>query len=295
MQKSKENLVPIPTEGAIGGSLKAGVQVLLRRLGIYNRLKSSYLYDLYWGLADRRLIENRRKEVDFYKRTLSDFKKGDVIFDIGANIGQKTSIFLRLGAKVVAVEPDPQNQEVLRQSFLGYRLVKRPVVIIGKAISAQTGSQIMWIDEPGSAKNTLSPKWVETLRTDVSRFGKSLDFGQIREVETTTLEDLIRSYGLPFYVKIDVEGHEASVLSGLQTAVRFVSFEVNLPQFKPEALECIKHLERVATGGEFNYVPDCLGGLALESWVPKQKFVDVLNSCEESCVEVFWRAPAAHS
>jgi FkbM family methyltransferase len=295
MQKSKANLIPTLTEGAIGGSLKARAQILLRRLGIYHRLKSSYLYDLYWRMADRRLIENRRREVEFYKRTLSNFKRGDVIFDIGANIGQKTDIFLRLGAKVVAVEPDPQNQEVLRQSFLGYRLLKIPVVIVGKAISAKTGSQIMWIDEPGSAKNTLSPKWVETLRTDVSRFGKSLDFGQIREVETTTLEDLIQSHGLPFYVKIDVEGHEVSVLSGLQTAVRFVSFEVNLPQFKLEALECIKHLERVATGGDFNYAPDCLRGLALESWVPKQKFVDVVNSCEESCIEVFWRAPAAQS
>jgi FkbM family methyltransferase len=293
MQESKQNAVPTLTDGRTASSFKAGAQLLLQRLGIYHRLKSSYLYDLYWGIADRELIENRRKEVDFYQGTLTGFKKGDLIFDVGANIGQKTDIFLRLGAKVVAVEPDPLNQEVLQQSFLSYRLARKPVVIIGKAVSSETGSQKMWIDEPGSAKNTLSTKWVETLRTDTTRFGKNLDFGEVREVATTTLEELIRSHGVPFYVKIDVEGHEVSVIKGLQTAVRFVSFEANLPQFKPEALECVDLLERIAGGGDFNYAPDCLRGLALPSWVRKQQFVDILNSCEESCIEVFWQRPAS--
>ena len=270
--------------------MKARAQVLLRRLGIYHRLKSSYLYDLYWAMADSRLIENRRREVEFYQRTLTEFKKGDLIFDIGANVGQKTDVFLRLGAKVVAAEADPVNQEVLQQRFLAFRLWKKPVAIIGKAVSAEAGSQILWIDEPGSAKNTLSPKWVETLRSDASRFGKRLQFAEVREVETTTLEELIGSYGLPFYVKIDVEGHEVSVLRGLRTAVRFVSFEVNLPEFKPEALECIDHLEQVAGGGFFNYASDCFSGLAYESWMSKHKFLDALNNCKENCIEVFWRA-----
>jgi FkbM family methyltransferase len=295
MPKSKEKAAPTPVERTVGDSLKMRTQLFLRRLGVYHRLKSSYLYDLYWGFADRKLIENRRKEVEFYRRTLTELKKGDVIFDIGANAGQKTDIFLRLGAKVVAVEPDALNQEVLRQSFLGYRLLKKPVVVVGKAVSDESGSQIMWIDEPGSAMNTLSPKWVEELRTDASRFGKRLDFEQAREVETTTLEELIKSYGLPFYVKIDVEGCEESVLRGLQTAVRFVSFEVNLPEFKAEALGCIDHLERIAGGGYFNYTSDCLCGLMLESWMAKNKFMDVLHHCQESCIEVFWRAPTVQS
>jgi FkbM family methyltransferase len=295
MQKTKAKPGPTSVEKIAKNSLKTRIQLLLGRLGVYHRLKYSYLYDLYWVFADRKLLENRRKEIEFYQRTLTEFKKGDVIFDIGANFGQKTDIFLRLGAKVVAVEPDALNQKVLRQSFVDYRLLKKPVVIVGKAVSNEIGSQIMWIDEPGSAKNTLNLKWVEVLRTDASRFGKRLGFEQAREVETTTLEELVKFYGLPFYVKIDVEGCEESVLSGLKSAVRFVSFEVNLPQFKPEALKCIDHLERIAGGGYFNYTPDCLCGLALQSWIPKHKFVEILNCCEESCIEIFWRAPGAHN
>jgi FkbM family methyltransferase len=293
MPESKQTAAPTLTGDTTGGTLKAGAQQLLRRLGIYHRLKSSYLYDLYWGIADRKLIENRRKEVDFYRRTLDGFKAGDLIFDVGANIGQKTDIFLRLGGKVVAVEPDPLNQEVLQKSFLSYRLAKKPVVIVGKAVSSDSGLQKMWIDEPGSAKNTLSPKWVETLRTDTSRFGRNLDFEQVREVATTTLEDLIKCHGIPFYVKIDVEGHEVNVIKGLRTAVPFLSFEVNLPQFRPEALECVNALERIAGGGNYNYAPDCLRGLALPTWQPKRRFVDLLSNCEESCIEVFWRGPVS--
>jgi FkbM family methyltransferase len=125
----------------------------------------------------------------------------------------------------------------LRQSFLNYRLVRKPVLIIGKAVSEKIGSHVMWVEEAGSAMNTLNPKWVETLSTDDTKFGKIVEFDRKVEVETTTLEELIRFHGRPFYIKIDVEGHEASVLKGLRSIVPFVSFEVNLPQFRPGLTE----------------------------------------------------------
>ena len=243
--------------------------------------------------ANRRLLEDRTAEVEFYRKTLHGFRRGSLIFDIGANEGYKTDIFLRLGAKVVAVEPDEHNQKILKQNFLTYRLLKRPVTIVGKAVSDRSGAETMWIDEAGSAKNTLNRKWVETLRADSSRFGKSLEFGQKKEVETITLEELIRSQGLPFYVKIDVEGYEVAVLEGLKSPVPYVSFEVNLPEFKPEALHCIELLEGVAAQGDFNYAPDCQRGLTFERWLSKKAFVDVLNDCHEPCIEVFWRAPVS--
>jgi FkbM family methyltransferase len=280
---------------AMQGSLKQCIQTLLRRVGLYERIKSSCLYDFYWSIADRRLIDDRSIEVEFYRNTLKGFRPGHVIFDVGANEGQKTDIFLRLGAKVVAVEPDERNQSILKQNFLSYRFIKKPVVIVGKALSDQNGAETMWIDEPGSAKNTLNPKWVETLRTDSSRFGKSLEFAQKKEVETITLEELIRSHGLPFYIKIDVEGYEAVVLRGLRSAMRYLSFEVNLPEFRPEALECIELLENVAAQGDFNYAPDCRHGLALERWMPKKEFVEAFNNCQEPCIEVFWKAPVSRA
>jgi FkbM family methyltransferase len=264
-------------------------QSFLKQIGLYQRLKASSVYDLYWTIADRRLLADREAEVAFYLSLLKGFKAGAVIFDIGANEGAKTDIFLRMGAHVIAVDPDESNTTVLRQRFQGYRFRQRPVVIVPKAVSDHEAIETMWIDAPGSAKNTLSRKWVDVLRADHDRFGTSLEFAETRQVATVTLEQLMRKYGVPHFVKIDVEGAEPLVLRGLQQPVPYLSFEVNLPEFRPEGLECISLLSGIASEGRFNYTADCLVGLALTEWLPATEFSSVLEKCQEPSVEVFWR------
>jgi FkbM family methyltransferase len=274
-------------------SLKPALQTFLTRIGLYQRLKGSPLYDLYWRIADSRIVEGRSSEIAFYKTVLKGFRKGDLIFDVGANHGSKTDIFLRLGARVVAVEPDETNQTALRQRFLTYRLVAKPVTIVGKAVSDETAIATMWIDAPGSAKNTLSRKWVDTLTADEHRFGYSLDFLKRKEVETTTLEQLIVAHGFPFFVKIDVEGFERMVLQGLKRPIPYISFEVNLPEFKREGLECVELLERVTHDGLFNYAASAQQGLILKRWLGAQDFSQVLSDCTEKSVDVFWTTTAS--
>lgn len=264
---------------------------LLRRVGVYERTKASWIYDFYWRLADRRIIDDRRREIDFYRDLLDGFRERDLIFDVGANNGYKADIFLRFGAKVVAVEPDEASQEILKQKFLKYRLKRKRLVIVSKAISDRSSTETMWIDAPGGAKNTLSQKWAETLRDDEKRFGHRFSFGQWKEVETISIGQLIAAHGLPFFVKIDVEGHELSVLRGMRRPVPYLSFEVNLPEFRPEGLECIQVLGRLAPDGKFNYTPDCRRGLVLKHWLAKDEFSDVLESCTDESIEVFWKTP----
>jgi FkbM family methyltransferase len=265
---------------------------LSKKVGLYGRLKSSILYDYYWRIADRRIIDQREREIAFYRQLFTGYRPGDLIFDVGANHGSKTDIFLRLGARVVAIDPDETNGELLRQRFLNYRVRKKPIVVVEKAVSDNQGIETIWIDAPGSAKNSLSRKWVETLRRDEGRFDQAFVFSGERRVETVTLENLITVYGLPFFIKIDVEGYEANVLRGLQRPVRFVSFEVNLPEFRQEGMECIEILDRLATNGRFNLTPDCRRGLAMDRWLGKIEFMEVLSNCTEKCVEVFWAGPS---
>jgi FkbM family methyltransferase len=237
-----------PRQTTVEG-LKPRLQELLRRHGLYHRLKASPFYDLYWSLADSSLVRDRRRELYFYRVLLGGFRRGDLIFDIGANQGLKTDIFVRLGARVVAVEPDEVNRRILEERFLRYRLFPKRVVIVQKAVSDKATIDTMWIDKPGSAMNTFNRKWVETLRTDQTRFGYAIDFQQQKEVPTTTLEELFTVLGVPFFIKIDVEGYELNVLRGLRRRVPYLSFEVNLPEFRPEGLQCVKLLERLAADG----------------------------------------------
>lgn len=271
------------------GTLKTRVQELLRRAGLYHRLQASPIYDLYWSLADASLLQEIRSELDFYRSLLAGFRRGDLIFDIGANQGSKTDIFLRLGARVLAVEPDEMNKSVLEEKFVRYRLHRKPVAIVQKAVSDTSGTEAMWIDTPGSAMNTFSRKWVDTLRTDKSRFGYALEFAQRKAVATTTLEELFIIYGRPFFIKIDVEGYELNVLRGLQQTIPYISFEVNLPEFRPDGLGCIALLERLAPDGRFNYMIDCRRGLAQEKWVGAGEFSGTLCKCQQKTIEVFWK------
>jgi FkbM family methyltransferase len=267
---------------------------LLKRAHLYERVKGSYLYDLFWRIADKRIIEDRNLEVEFYKKLLVGFRKGDLIFDVGANQGFKTGIFIKLGATVVAVDPDEANQGILRERFLTYRIKKKPVTVIANAISDKMGSATFWIDEAGSAKNTLDQKWVETLRLDTKRFGKALSFPRTVTVQTITLEDLIKMHGKPFFIKIDVEGHEASVLGGLKQAVPYLSFEVNLPEFREEGLKCVSLLDGLAASGRFNYIvgnrPELAGG-----WINAREFRSVLQQCGEESIEIFWKSSGSLS
>jgi FkbM family methyltransferase len=269
--------------------LKLKIQHLLQRLGLYYRLQASPLYDIYWSVADASPLQKIRSELNFYRGLLDGLHRGDLIFDIGANHGSKTGIFLRLGARVVAVEPDEINKSILEEKFLRYRFRPKQLEIVQKAVSDTNGMETMWIDTPGSALNTFSRKWAEALRADNTRFGHTLHFAQRQTVPTTTLEDLFLTYGRPFFIKIDVEGHELMVLRGMRQAVPYISFEVNLPEFRQEGLECIALLKRLASDGQFNYVIDCRQGLAQEKWFGAEECSRMLCNCRQKSIEVIWK------
>lgn len=102
--------------------MKSLVQRALKRAGLYNRVKATHAYDMYWSVFDRSVVAGACRELRFYRSILDGLRPGSLIFDVGANDGSKTAIFLKLGARVVAIEPDRSNQRVLREKFLMFRL-----------------------------------------------------------------------------------------------------------------------------------------------------------------------------
>jgi FkbM family methyltransferase len=257
---------------------------------LLERARASRLYDAYWRIADPAVLLRRDEELAFYEALLEEGAKGAVVFDIGANQGAKTDVFLRLGASVVAVEPDELNQNVLYRKFHSYRFRARAVTVVPVAVTEVDGSDVLWVDEPGSGKNTLSQRWVDTLRSDDSRFGHRLNFAEQRRVATTTLDSLVARFGEPLFIKIDVEGAEVRVLRGLRRPIRYLSFEVNLPEFLDDGLECVAQLRRLESEYRFNYVRGAEMRLVLTEWLSADAFSEVLSSCPDASIEVFARA-----
>jgi FkbM family methyltransferase len=270
--------------------IKSLLQRILRRLGLYEWFKDeTFAYDVYQYLKSGRPVTWRSRELRFFRGLVGEGPGPLLIFDVGANCGKKTDVFLKLGAHVVAVDPDEANLRILARKYReGIR--KRPVTIVGKAVSDSARVETLWVTSPGDGLNTLSEKWVQTLKDNPGKFGVSHDFPVRQSVETTTLGSLMEAYGVPRYIKIDVEGHEPRVLRGLPRPVPVVSFEANLPEFCPEAEECVEILGLLSPGGQFNLTScDSYKGFALAEWRTGPEIIAILRGLGETTVEIYWK------
>lgn len=160
-------------------------------------------------------------------------RRGDLVFDIGAHVGDRVASFRRLGARVVAVEPQPAMVWVLKRLYGRRADVAIEAVAVGRA----DGSAGMMINADNPTVSTASPAFVDAARAapgwEGQRWTRSV------QVPVTTLDALIGKHGVPAFVKIDVEGFEAEALHGLSRAVKALSFEFTTIQ-RDVALACIE-------------------------------------------------------
>ncbi|MBX5469438.1 MAG: FkbM family methyltransferase [Thermoleophilaceae bacterium] len=172
-------------------------------------------------------------------------RPGDLVFDVGANVGDRTEAFLALGAtKVVAVEPQERCAESLRERFGA----SCAVTVVDKALGPEEGRREIYVCET-STITSMSPEWIEKVRAS-GRFAE-FEWAPPTLVEVTTLDRLIEAHGVPAFCKIDVEGFEEEVLAGLSRPLPALSIE-----FTKETLDktcaCVRRLAELGMS-ELNY------------------------------------------
>ncbi len=166
---------------------------------------------IYYG--DRR----RRAAMDRLYRHFVD--PGDLVFDIGAHVGDRVGAFRRLGARVVAVEPQPLLAKTLR--WLYGR--DRSVTIEAAAVGRHEGELLLRINPDNPTVSTASEDFIRAAAAAPD--WQEERWTQRVAVPVTTLDALIASHGTPAFIKIDVEGYEAEALGGLTRPVAALSFE----------------------------------------------------------------------
>jgi FkbM family methyltransferase len=186
---------------------------------------------------DRR---QRRAMTRMYAQFIS---RGDLCFDIGANIGNRVTIFRALGAQVVALEPQRDCVDSLREKF-GH---DRNVTILPVGLAGAEGSRRLRIADAHTI-SSMSDEWITAVQ-ESGRFS-AYEWPDSIEVPVLTLDRVIAQAGMPSFCKIDVEGYELEVLRGLSRPVPAISFEVTCEY--PVAGDCIHYLTMLAAY-EFNY------------------------------------------
>jgi FkbM family methyltransferase len=170
-------------------------------------------------------------------------QSGELAFDLGAHVGDRTRAFLRLGARVVAVEPHPMCAGLLERWHRG----SRRVTVVRAAVGAAPGQGALRLSERTPTVSSLSSEWVERVRR-APRFA-AVRWDRQVPVVVTTLDALIDRFGMPEFCKIDVEGSEPAALQGLSQPIGALSFEY-IPAVGEATRACLARLEDL---GEYEY------------------------------------------
>ncbi len=174
-------------------------------------------------------------------------RPGDLVFDIGAHVGNHTRAFLALGTRVVAIEPQPRFVW-----FLGQIFGRHPdVTILETAIGARSGRAELRISSLHPTVSTLNGDWQNQVnRSDSFR---NVRWDEQVGVSVSTLDEIIAALGRPALIKLDIEGSEHEALIGLSAPVRTLCFEA-LPAAPEAAQACLDRLIELGYD-RFNWTP----------------------------------------
>lgn len=195
-------------------------------------------------------------------------KNGDLVFDVGANVGNKTKEFMKLGARVVAFEPQSDCIACLSKTGATVRQV---------ALGKEKSDMEFLFKSNANTLSSMSEDFIVTVKQ--SRF-KDYNWGNVEQVKTETLDNMIGEFGTPKYIKIDVEGYELEVLKGLTKPVEFISFEFT-PELLGTALRCLDYLPT----GKYNYSSQESGEFKFDKWVDKEPFIEFLKGIKDYQIE----------
>ncbi len=203
----------------------------------------------------------------------SIIKKGGLVFDVGSNIGDKSDIFLNLGSRVVGFEP---QHECFTHTINRFSNNDR-FIVENLALDKKVGKETMYI----ASYHTISSMSEEFIKESKKERFAGYNWDNKREINTDTLDNMISKYGLPDFIKIDVEGYELNVLEGLTNKINFISIEFN-PELCDNTISCIEYIDSLNEGSTlFNYGYRNDDDFKYNDWISKSEIIEYISSIDD--------------
>jgi FkbM family methyltransferase len=252
------------------------IEELLWVAGLDNVARS-----VYRRTAGRNSTKLREKMTTFYRPLI---QPTNLVFDIGANLGILAHIFSSLGARVIALEP---NADCVRHIQLSYECDQ--IETIQAVAGADNGVAVLNVSDERDDISSMSTEWITAIKNEHAEY-RDLWSRKVT-VPVLTLDTLIKHYGVPYFIKIDVEGFEESVLKGLSTQPPLLSFEFN--RALPDATDRCLELGIFASGSVFNFAMGDPVKFELPEWVGKNELRESLGRLEKGdrYGDIFVKAP----
>jgi len=203
-------------------------------------------------------LQQSRQMREFYSTLLP---RDALVFDVGANVGTMTRVFSSLGARVVAIEPNPDCARHIELTT-----ARSAVEVLQAAAGASNGVAVLNLSDRKDKMSSLSAEWREAVTKENQNYAGM--WKREMTVPMVTLDALVERYGLPLYMKIDVEGYEDKVVEGLSRCPPLLSFEFNRVFLEP-ALRALG--SPVFEGTSFNYTLIDPVKFELPQWVSREE------------------------
>lgn len=171
---------------------------------------------------------------------MADQSSSDLVFDVGAHKGEDSDFYLKLGYRVVAIEANPDLADGLRRRF-AREIGEGRYVVVQKAISDTAGELTFYLNDKMSIWGTTDPKWAQRNR-ELGAASREI------RVESIRFADLLREYGCPHYLKIDVEGADMLCVNGLRDVDRRPRY-LSLESSKTDWAELLAELDTLEALG----------------------------------------------
>ncbi len=228
---------------------------------------------IYYGVPGR-----YRQMRRFYSQFI---QPGDLCFDVGAHLGNRIRVWRALGARVVAVEPQPEMMRWLNRLY-----GRSPqVTLVQTAVGATPGSATLFISSRTPTVSTLSASWITAVQQDPSFAAVTWD--EQVTVPVMTLSELIQAYGRPAFCKLDIEGYEYAALQGLDTPLPALSFE-HIPASSDLTTACLRRLAELGAY-QFNFSVGETHKLHFEQWLTNEELIRRLPALPPGSGDVYGR------